>query len=76
MIGKIDQEESVLETFAQTSDDPYDRHHYKVEFENGESIVIEDYEQLKFFWFQKLKDLNEVTVSVIDKKKKSNGGFK
>ena len=33
--------------FHQTSDKPYDRHHYKLQFSNGRSVVFEDYEQLR-----------------------------
>ena len=33
--------------FRQTSDEPYDRHHYKLELSNGDYVIFEDYEQLR-----------------------------
>ena len=59
MIGKLDPEERVLsegppqlpEWFAQTSDEPYDRHQYELQF-NGQSIIFDDYEQMRAYWFQ------------------------
>ena len=82
MIGKLDPEERVLEefkVFQQTSDAPYDRHVYQVKM-NGESFIVEDYEDLKALWFQRLRNFSGVTVEVLDvqkkKKKKSKGGFK
>lgn len=38
--------------FTQTSDEPYDRHHYKLTLKSGKSIVIDDYEVLRSMWFQ------------------------
>ena len=80
MIGKLDPEERVLEefkVFQQTSDAPYDRHVYQVKI-GDESFIVEDYEDLRALWFQRLRNYNGVTVEVLDvqKKKKSKGGFK
>ena len=86
MIGKLDPEERVLsagpevlpEWFEQTSDEPYDRHQYQLEF-NGKSIIFDDYDQLRAYWFQKIRNWGNCKVNVLDRKqnkKKSNGGFK
>ena len=86
MIGKLDPEERVLsagpkelpEWFEQTSDEPYDRHQYQLEW-NGQSIIFDDYDQLRAFWFQSVRNWSDAKVNVLDRKqnkKKSNGGFK
>ena len=86
MIGKLDPEERVLaavqkelpEWCAQTSDEPYDRHQYQLEC-NGQSIIFDDYDQLRAYWFQSVRNWKDAKVNVLDrkqKKKKSNGGFK
>ena len=39
--------------FTQTSSDSYDRHHYELIFnDNQSSIVFDDYEQMRLYWFQ------------------------
>ena len=66
--------------FHQTSDEPYDRHHYKLELSNGDYVIFEDYEQLRVCWFQSIRNWKNSIVTVLDipdkKTKKSNGGFK
>lgn len=62
--------------FERTSNDPYDRHQYKLEFDDGKSVVFDDYEQLRLFWFEKGRNWNDCKVVVLDKKIKSKGGFK
>lgn len=60
--------------FTNTSDDPYDRHTYRVLLTNNKNIILHDYELVRSLWFQyEKKFLN--TVEVLDKKKKSQGGF-
>jgi len=79
MIGKLDPEDRVLpDWFAQTSDEPYDRHNYRFHYSNGESIIVESYEQIYEKWFN-TPALLKSHVEVLDTKqikKKSNGGFK
>ena len=86
MIGKLDPEERVLSAgpkvlpawFEQTSDEPYDRHQYQLEF-GGQSIIFDDYDQLRAYWFQSVRNWKDAKVNVLDRKqnkKKSNGGFK
>ena len=64
--------------FEQTSYEPYDRHQYKLEFDGGHSIVMDSYEELRAIWFQNIRNWNNVTVSVIDRKQKQKNlkGFK
>lgn len=80
MIGKLDPEERVLpEWFAQTSEVPYDRHNYRFHYSDGQSIIVESYEQVYEKWFNTpslLKSHIEVLDIQNNKKKKSNGGFK
>jgi hypothetical protein len=41
-----------METFTQTSNDPYLRHDYKVVFTNGKSVIFDNYEDVQRIWFQ------------------------
>ena len=86
MIGKLDPEERVLSAgptelpvwFEQTSDEPYDRHQYQLEC-NGQSFIFDDYDQLRVYWFESVRNWGNCKVSVLDRKqnkKNSNGGFK
>ena len=56
-----------------TSDQPYNRHKYKLTFVDGRSILFDDYEKMKQAWWQ----YNQVAshVNVVDKKKSGGGGF-
>lgn len=56
-----------------SSDQPYNRHKYKLVFVDGRSIVFEDYSQMKQTWTQ----FSEVCshVIVVDRKKSGGGGF-
>ena len=87
MIGKLDPEERILEGvlpelpkwFAQTSDEPYDRHHYRFVYSDGQSKIFESYEQTKQEWFN-LPKVFKSHIEVLDiknkKQKKLKGGFK
>ena len=69
----------MVKIFTQTSDDPYDRHAYRLNVPGSNSVVIEDYELLRAIWFEKCRNFTGCTVDVLDKKqnkKKTNGGFK
>jgi len=62
--------------FEQTSDKLYDRHQYKLEFDDGRFITMDSYEELRRVWFQYCS--NAITskgmiVTVIDKKKEVKG---
>lgn len=55
-----------MKTFTQTSDKPYDRHHYKVG-----NYTVKSWEEAVGLW----QALRDVTIEVIDKPKKGGGGF-
>jgi len=60
--------------FTQTSDGSYDRHLYRIVLANGESLTVDDYEQMRSFWFNyDSKFLSH--VEVIDDVKESVKGF-
>jgi len=65
--------------FKQTSDEPYDRHQYRLDFEEGKSIIFDDYEQMRSFWFEKIRNWHECTVTILDKdvqkKSRNTKGF-
>ena len=58
--------------FTQTSDGSYDRHSYRIVLTNGKSIVLEDYDRVRAFWFEyDSKFLSHVEVIDV----KSSKGF-
>jgi len=65
--------------FKQTSDEPYDRHQYRLDFEEDKSIIFDDYEQMRSFWFEKIRNWHECTVTILDKdvqkKSRNTKGF-
>ena len=61
--------------FTTYSTDPYDRHHYKVSFKNGDSIIVEDYDMVKAMWFQSKNDVAGVEIIDPKSKKKRGKGF-
>ena len=87
MIGKLDPEERILEGvlpelpkwFAQTSDEPYDRHHYRFVYSDGQSKIFESYERAQQEWFN-LPKVFKSHIEVLDiknkKQKNLKGGFK
>ena len=83
MIGKLDPEERILNDvlpelpkwFAQTSDEPYDRHQYRFVYSNDQSTVFDSWEQVQSEWFT-TPALFKSHIEVLDKKQKSKGGFK
>ena len=61
--------------FTQTSDKPYDRHRYKLVGVNQNELIFDDWEQVQLYWLQAPSQFLS-HIEVLDKKKKSNGGFK
>ena len=62
------------EDFTTYCDKPYDRHIYKVVFKDGSSVIIEEYDLVKYQWYQ-WKD-KASHVEILDVKKKRGGvGF-
>ena len=37
--------------FAQTSDEPYDRHQYEFVYSNGQHIIFDTWEEVRSEWF-------------------------
>jgi hypothetical protein len=64
-----------LEWFSQTSDEPYDRHQYKFVYSNDQSVIFDSWERVQQEWFTTPK-LFKSHIEVLDKKEKSQGGFK
>ena len=63
------------EFFKQTSDKPYDRHRYKLVGVNQNELIFDDWGQVQLYWLQAPSQFLS-HIEVLDKKKKSNGGFK
>ena len=38
--------------FQQTSDEPYDRHNYRVVLLNGQTVVVDSWDLAQAIWFQ------------------------
>jgi len=65
--------------FTETSSESYDRHDYRLEFNNGQSLLFTNYEQMRSYWFECARNWGDCKVIVLEKKqttKKSNGGIK
>jgi len=64
--------------FTQTSDGLYDRHFYRVVLTDGRSVMLEDYEQVRAFWFEyESKLLSHVEViDACQYDQKTSKGFK
>ena len=64
--------------FSQTSNEPYDRHHYRIVCQN-KSFVVESWDEVQEWWWNNchLPSFNAV-VHVLDKPKpkKQSKGFK
>ena len=58
-----------LEWFAQTSDEPYDRHQYRFVYSNDQSTVFDSWEQVQSEWFT-TPALFKSHIEVLDKKQK------
>ena len=57
--------------FAQTSNKPYDRHHYKIVCQD-QSFVVESWDEVQEYWWNR-RGFNSPVIEVIDKPKKSKG---
>ena len=62
-----------MKTFKQTSDEPYDRHDYKLVYNNKQSVIFDNYEDLRHAWYNSPTQFRS-HVEVLDKKTKK--GFK
>ena len=65
-----------LETFTQTSHDPYDRPHYKVIFKGGKKVIYcESWEAAHSVWFQWRGMKAIESIEVCDIKRHKPAGF-
>ena len=63
--------------FSQTSDEPYDRHHYKIVCQT-KSFVVESWEEAQEYWWNNCHSsiFNGTVIETIDKPKTKSKGFK
>jgi len=59
--------------FSETSSESYDRHYYKLVYDNKE-IVVKTWEEVKEYWWN-TKSFNPPVIHVLDKPKKKSKGF-
>ena len=60
--------------FSQTSDKPYDRHHYKI-ISQTKTIVVESWDEMQEYWWNNMS-FQPPIVEVLDKLKEKSKGFK
>ena len=61
--------------FSQTSNEPYDRHHYKIVCRN-KSFVVESWNEVQEWWWNNCHSPTfNAVVHVLDKPKKKPKGF-
>lgn len=60
----------MTQTFRQTSNEPYDRHSYKLYLKNGKTVIFDDYEEAQVYWFThgQVPDYLDV-IEILDKPK-------
>ena len=59
--------------FTHTSDDLYDRHHYKIVSNSGETITVDNWEDARVVWWNKKTFLSHVEVVDKPTKEESKG---
>ena len=61
--------------FSQTSDKPYDRHHYKI-VSKTKTIVVESWDEVQEYWWNNSHSPTfDAVVHVLDKPKSKPKGF-
>ena len=66
-----------MKTFKQTSDKEYDRHNYRVKFDNGEAVTFPDYLSMQEYWWTKISpwgNKRNAVVEVLDINKSKGFG--
>ena len=58
--------------FSQTSNEPYDRHHYKMVCKN-KSVVLKSWDEVQEYWWNYIAFNPDMIVEVIDKPKTTKG---
>jgi hypothetical protein len=67
-----------MEIFSQTSDVPYDRHHYEVCLTTGKPIFFDNWSSAQEYWWNHHQIPDYLSfINVLDKKQKKvkSGGF-
>jgi hypothetical protein len=59
------------ERFETYCDKDYDRHHYRLALKNGHAIHFEDYNVMKYHWYQYRKHASH--VDIIDPRRGGKG---
>ena len=71
-MDSTDNDKQEVKTFKQTSNDPYNRHHYKLILSNCREIVFEDYMEVQAAWLQTANQFLS-HIEVLDIKEKTKG---
>ena len=58
--------------FGQTSDEPYDRHHYKLVFKE-KCVILKTWDEVQEYWWNNIAFNPDMIVEVIDKPKTTKG---
>ena len=61
--------------FTVTSDEPYDRHDYKIIRKDGETMVVDSWELTREIWWN-TPSFSLSHIEVLDKKTNKKKGFK
>ena len=61
--------------FTVTSDEPYDRHDYKIIRKDGETMVVDSWELAREIWWN-TPSFSLSHIEVLDKKTNKKEGFK
>ena len=66
--------------FKQTSDEPYDRHHYKIVSKHYATFIVKSWDEVQEWWWNHCNMINvapdfDAVVEVLDKPKQKSKGF-
>jgi hypothetical protein len=61
-----------IKSFKLHCEKPYDRHDYKLVYEDGREVIFDNYEDIQVTWFQRHGNFLS-HVEVLDKKQKTKG---
>lgn len=63
------------EVFKTYCDKLYDRHQYKIIFKDGMSETFDDYEIMRYHWYQWREEVSTVEIVDVKKKRQRAKGF-
>ena len=70
-VNSTKRSQPVIKTFRQTSDAPYDRHHYVLYYKDGTQTTFDDWLNVQAKWFEQCQLNTLDRVEVIDKIKRT-----